>query len=607
MDYTPPQADSILFDLAPGYNVPLGDEIHFDLGSKAEIEWRAVRPFGTAFAWGKLRKIDTGPRIPWSRKNPYDRSIRLPMATLPAVPTDATRLPWAGALPADTYPTRLAWKKVLPFDQSVRAPWINLDPLSNSYRLPWGGSTGKDISLAIPWFAGHMAQDFICRIPWGALIPHDQSVHIPWWNTKPWKDIIHRNFWGRQLYRRICLRAYEPPWGGAIHFDLVELLSQTWDGDQIHFWFDELSYDPRCSQREPSGWRDNHHYVRPKTYPTSPKLRVLWTMNTALLTRVLDGAPVEAFSMELAADIDSWCWSFTARVPEASLPLVMPLNEPVAVEATINGYQWIVLIESWSESHSFARREYTIRGRSQSAMLAEPYAPARASSNEQATLARQLAEAELQYTDFTVDWGIVDWLVSAGALSYSNATPLKVIQQIAEAAGGRIISHRTDKQLIALPRLHSLPWTWGAATPDLGISDYVVRQLSREFQPNPVLNAVFISGENQGVLCKVVRSGTAANLLGPMVTDALITDVEPARERGKMIIGQSGRWSKEQLELPLTVTNTLPGLLEIGQLISMSEYGQTWRGQVVGVRVSADFSGGFRVSQHIDVERYRGN
>ena len=61
------------------------------------------------------------------------------------------------------------------------------------------------------------------------------------------------------------------------------------------------------------------------------------------------------------------------------------------------------------------------------------------------------------------------------------------------------------------------------------------------------------------------------------------------------------------MELPLTRTGSLPGLLEIGQLISMEERGQTWRGQVVGVKVSADFSSGFKVSQNIDVERYRGN
>ena len=74
-----------------------------------------------------------------------------------------------------------------------------------------------------------------------------------------------------------------------------------------------------------------------------------------------------------------------------------------------------------------------------------------------------------------------------------------------------------------------------------------------------------------------------------------------------MAIGQSGKWSKESLELPLTRSATLPGLLELGQLISMEERGVTWRGQVVGVRISVDFGRGLRISQQIDVERYRGD
>ena len=609
MEYTPPAGDAIILDLGPDYIPPLGDAIIFDLGIEdgVEIVLRPIRPAGTSIGWGRLRRVDGGCAILWQGYPKKDRPIRLPASRLPAVPSTPVRLPWYATHPVHPQPTRFSWRPLQRREQSLCLPWINLDPHSRSYHIAWSKPALLDHSLAIPWAAGKMARDFTLSAPWGILKPHNPAIIIPWWTAKPHKDIIHRSFWGRELYERICKRAYEPPPGDLIILNIDKLLSQIGDRDHINFYFDELAYDLRCAQREPSGWRDNHFYVRPKGYPSAPRLEVLLIMNTAQLTRVLDNKPVEVFRMELAADIDSWCWSFTARVPEASLPLVMPLNEPVAVEAMINGYKWVVLIESWSESHSFARREYTIRGRSQSAMLADPYAPTIAGSNTQATLARQLAEAELLNTGFTLDWGLVDWLVGTGALSYSSATPLKVIQQIAEAAGGRIISHRTNKQLIALPRLHSLPWTWGAATPSLGISDYVVRQLSREFQPGVAFDAVFVSGENQGVMAKVLRAGTAGNQLAPMITDALITDVEPARERGRMIIGQSGKWSKEQLELPLTSVGALPGLLEIGQLISMEEYGQSWRGQVVGVKVSADFGGNFKVSQNIDVERYRGN
>lgn len=609
MDYAVPNGDAIRFEIGGGYAPPDGGAIAFGLGSgdTPGPALRPLRPAGTVISWGRLRAVDGGCRISWRSLAHRDRAVRLFMAPLPAVPAAAVRIPWCGTRVLDAAAARLTWAPLDMRQRTVRLPWINPDPHCRHYRLAWGHGLPHDRQVRIPYIAGRHHLDYSCVIPWGQLPALDASIRIPWWAAKPHRDFIHRSWWGRELYERICRRAYEPPAGDAVVLDIDTLLSHVGDGEHIDFWFELLSYDLRCTQREPSGWRDNYLFQPPKAWPKAPKLEVWIVINTALLTRVLDGKPVEAHRMELSADIDSWCWSFSARVPAASLELVMPLDTPVAVDATINGYTWRVLIESWSESHSFARREYTIRGRSLSAYLTEPYAPARAGSNTQVSNARQLAEAELTNTGWAIDWGLVDWLVGTGALSYSNSTPLKVIQRIAETCGGRIISHRSAKRLIALPRLHSLPWAWPTATPALGISDYVVRQLSREFVPNVSVNAVFVSGESQGVMCKVLRRGTAGNELAPMVTDALITAEEPARERGRMIIGQSGKWSKEQLELPLTRPGDLPGLLEIGQLISMDERGQTWRGQVVGVRVSADFGGGFRVGQNIDVERYRGN
>lgn len=589
-DYTPLDHEAIEFVFVSGDPVP-------------------VRPAGTAIVWRRLRRVDRPTRSAWDGTDHLGHTLRQPVRQVAEQLGRAVRSPWSGTTPVRPGSTRIGWQPLARHHRLVRSPWISLDAYARAYRSGWRAGVPRDHLVAAPWYAGFMRKDETLRSGWREFPPVDRPIVVPWINTLIPRDPLHRNYWGRELYARICLRRYEPQPGGSLDFNLVVPLSRVDDGDHIRFRFEPLSYDLRCTQREPSGWRDNYIYVRPPlgSWPISPKLKIWWTMNTAQMSRLSDNAPVEVFSLDLSADIDSWCWSFSARVPEASLALVMPLDEPVAVAVDINGHQWTALVEGWSEAHSFGRREYTLRGRSQTAMLAEPYAPARAGSNPAQTLARQLAEAELQYTGYTLDWDLVDWLVGAGALSYSNASPLKVIQQIVEAAGGRVISHRTDKELRALPRLHGLPWTWASATPDLGISDYVVRQLRREYVPTPVVNAVFVSGEHQGVMAKILRTGTAGDLLAPMITDALITATEPARERGKLAIGQSGKWSKESLELPLTRAASLPGLLEIGQLIEMEERGAPWRGQVVGVRVSCDFGRGLRVSQQIDVERYRGD
>lgn len=617
MDYTiPPGGQCNLEFGATGtaYSIPPGNQCDIEFGAdKGESEPHAMLLHGLRCGWKQMRPVDGRCGIPWKPLVQRDKPVRGAWQDMPSVAVTPTRAPWLRTHAVPPPPTRALWRDlphvVVP---ETRVPWQSPDALVlPSCRASWK-QTRLRLSrpVRVPWNAPPALRLESTRALWTQLVPHNRPVTVPWMGTKPKRDRPYRIVWGKALYDLICLRGYSVPDGDKLLLNLDQPITQTGDGDHCNIWFDSLVYDIRCTQREPGGWRDNYLYRR-NEWPIAPKLEVWIVLNTALLTRVSDRAPVEVYSMEISADIDSWCWSFTARVPAAGFELVMPLTEPVAVEANINGYVWRFLVESWTENRSFARREYTIRGRSLSAYLTAPYARAVAGSNEEEALARQLAAEQLQNTGWTLDWKICDWLVPAGALSYSAATPLKVIQQIAEAAGGRIISHATNQQLIALPRLIEVPWKWSEVDPVMGIHEYVVRTLNLEFIPGVSYNAVFVSGENQGVNTKVFRRGTAADELAPMVTDALITATEPATARGKLILGQSGDWSRVQMELPLTRLGTeLPGLLQMGTLISMEERlgSQTsvWRGQIVAVKVTANWDRVFTVGQSIEVERYRG-
>jgi hypothetical protein len=605
--YAPPNGDAIALEFTSGYTPPAGDAIVLAFGIVGDPPVFPTYGGAKRIAWGRLRRVDSGRRIPWQGMERTESSVRAGFAGTAQHLQKNMRLPWQDTVKADKTPVAMAWDGIAPKGQSARAAWINPGKCQRTVDIPWGKLERVEKRVVAPFIIRLSRLDHHRRLAWGQMARVEKLFVFPWINSLPRKDRLHRVFWGRELYERICMRGYEPPAGDNIILRMDTPISQVGDGANITLIFNKLAYDLRCQQREPGGWRDPYTYVPPVSWPVTPKLEAYYTLNTAMLTRVSDRAPVEIHRMELACDIDSWCWTFSARVPEASLALVDPLAEPVEVEAEINGFKWVVLVESWSESASFGRREYQIRGRSVSAVLADPYALLASGINTLAANARQLAEEQLLYTGWTIDWGIVDWLVGAGALSYSNSSPLKTIQRIVETAGGRVMSHRTAKELLAIPRLHSVPWSWGAATPDLGISDYVVRKLSREYDNSTAFNAVFVSGEAQGVLAKVLRTGTAGDIVAPMVTDALITATEPARERGREIIGRSGKWSKEGLELLLTQSGSLPGLLEAGQLIEMTERGVPWRGQVVGVRVIADRSSGLRVSQDIDVERWYGD
>lgn len=619
-EYTPPNGTAIPLIFGEEYRPPLGTAVPLDLGrehggghgGEDPIEAGSGRDRKLRIPWGKLHSSDRSYGIPSQMVRRLDKGNRLSWRQLEVLSPEPIRIPWHQPWPVIPEHTRFVWKELSAVQvPEARIPWqARLRILQEECNLLWRETQAHDQLVRIHWNAKGRRVDDIRRLPWQMFIRHDRAVRIPWWGWKPSRDLLFRYYWGRELYERICNRTYEPPDGLHVNLNLWEPLSHVGDKDHIHFIFDSLKYDLRCKQREPSGWRDNYFYQRPRPYKHSPDNIVWIIMNDAFLLRTSDNRAVDVYSMSVKADIESWCWTFEASIPAHSLPLVSPENGPVECIATINGYSWLVMIERWSESRTFARGEYTISGRSVSAELAQPYAPIITGLNEAEMTSVQIVNERLENTGWTADFSAFEsWLIGVGALSYSNSSALKVIQAVAEATGGRVQTHREQRKLMVIPRLHSLPWKWFEATPNLGISEYVVRQLGREFLPGVAYNAVFVSGEHQGVLCKVYRRDRVGEeKSAPMVTNALITDVKPAEAMGRMILGRSGNWSRETLELPLTRPGELPGLLEIGMLVSMTEAHDVWRGQVTGVSVSVQWQGrgGLVVSQRIDVERYRG-
>ena len=122
------------------------------------------------------------------------------------------------------------------------------------------------------------------------------------------------------------------------------------------------------------------------------------------------------------------------------------------------------------------------------------------------------------------------------------------------------------------------------------------------------LNAVDVTGSNQGVWRKVKRIGTAGEKTpGSPVVDPLITTDEAASQRGLSILGAAGAKHFIDFELPILTGIGQPGILEVGQLALVNQInhlGQAapWRGRLRGVSASASFGG--KVRQTINVERH---
>ena len=405
-------------------------------------------------------------------------------------------------------------------------------------------------------------------------LPHPWGTHFQTaWSPRP-------GMWLRPVPPGGRPPCYDPARAGLLVF------ANPWTGDgHLLFVCERAGPGP---QPEPPP-----HYVIPllEVYVS------VHTLNAVLLPSL---EPVALLGATLESDDGGFGWSLSADGPEHLLDqLALASGLPARVRITIDGIDWVFAVERVGRTRRFGQHRASIQGRSVTALLGDPYMPQQSWLSSSDLTAQQLVAQALQYTGTTVDWGINDWLVPAGAWSFTG-TPLQAALRVAESAGAVLRSHRTNAELIFAPRYPALPWAWGAATPNVQMPAAIITTDSLEPEPRPAYNAVYVSGMAQGVLGHVRRSGTAGDLLAPQVTDALITHEVAARQRGSAVLGAAGGKLTHTMTLPLLTGGSNPGLIQPGYLIEVNDIGHTWRGLVRGIRISAGLP---TVRQTITVER----
>jgi hypothetical protein len=164
---------------------------------------------------------------------------------------------------------------------------------------------------------------------------------------------------------------------------------------------------------------------------------------------------------------------------------------------------------------------------------------------------------------WTVDWGLQDWLVPAGAWALQGSY-IDAINDIAGAAGGYVQPHPTDAVLRILPSYPAAPWAWDAIAPDFEIPADAAEVEGSEYIDQPAYNRVFVGGVGAGVFGPFKRAGTAGDALAPQVTHSLITDAVAHRQRGLAELSNTGR--QEHITLNMQV---LPetGIVVPGQFV----------------------------------------
>lgn len=332
-----------------------------------------------------------------------------------------------------------------------------------------------------------------------------------------------------------------------------------------------------------------------------PLLRVYMTVHSISAVLLPSLERVQLKGVSISSDDDGYAWTLSASGSENLFDQLAPVGGfPARVRVTLDGIDWVFAIDPPDRSRKFAERSVPVRGRSVTALLTSPYTPVTTWGNPGgAFTAQQLALQALEFTGVTLDWGITDWLVPAGAWSFQG-TPLAVVQRIAEAAGAVVRSHRTDEQLRVAPRYPSLPWEWATATVNVQMPGQIMTTDSLARKDNPDWEAVKVVGEMDGVDGHIVRRGTAGALLAPGVIDPLITHADAASQRGRSVLGPAGRGYVHTLTVPLLTGGTNTGLILPGYLLQVDEPGLSWRGLVRGITITESNP---TVRQQLVVER----
>lgn len=353
--------------------------------------------------------------------------------------------------------------------------------------------------------------------------------------------------------------------------------------------------------------------------PPQPPLlgqKVYFIVNSLSLKRVDDNTPIIPLSASVGIDRSSWCWSFSATLPYSEREKIDPdIGGPVEVELEINSNVWRFLVEDYNIGEEFGKTTISVRGRSLTAYLGEVYAPTRSYVQGAGITARALAEDALTYagvpTGYTIDWnlgGLLGWELPAGAVSYSNLTPVQIVQLIATGGGGYVNSHPSAKQLLVRADYPVPFWGWAGATVNKTIPKSLVTSRSLQWLEKPAYNGVYVSGQNVGVNDLIRRNGTAGDYLAPMVVDQMIGDSVASALRGTSILSAGGKQASVGLSVPLHASL---GVLTPGMLIEVVNGGfgtePAWRGLIRGVSISAAWNRSLKINQSVEVERHYGD
>jgi hypothetical protein len=525
---------------------------------------------------------------PWGQPSPVNavRPNRWQSATREAAQPVS---PW-GSTERAAANAEAPWALAQPASRSVSAVHQVCTPLETLAALGWQLATPATVNLLARHQVATGLQQALTvsaqtglRLSVTLLSPHQVATPAQWRLLARW-----------QSANRLIppgLTVYVPPGGGGgttrpVTLDIVFACPPYEQGEAPDLVFGHVCLPPVVGQI------------------IVPVRSTYMIINNASVRRVDNNTPLPAYGSSMSLDTDSWTWGINVEMPVEALSLLNRVDPmvPVQIEIVYNGVPYRALVETVARSRTFDSSTVQVRCRGLAAILDDPYAPQQTFASASPLTAQQLAIAALTVNNvsigWSVDWGLTDWLVPANVWSHQG-TMISAVNRIAAAAGGYVQPHPTLQTLRILPRYPSAPWLWGSVTPDIVLPPDVVEVEGTEWIDRPDYNLVYVLGTTaEGILGEVTRTGSAGDVEAPMVTEALITAQDAARQRGIAELGKGGHWKNLSLRMPL-LSET--GIILPGKFVNYDDGEEALTGIVRSVSVSDD---GSEIWQTVGVETY---
>lgn len=332
--------------------------------------------------------------------------------------------------------------------------------------------------------------------------------------------------------------------------------------------------------------------------PIEPQIRNTYIMQPTInCVRVSDDLKILISSVNYSTSRGQF--SATANIKFCSrIDFERALGQELKI--SINGYDFYVICEQPSTSNRFASSGYSANCRSRFALLSAPYVRATNYANPTAKTLAGIMSDILVNTGWSLDNQMIDYPIPTGAFSYTNLTPAAALLSVAKSVGAMLYTNDATKTVSVVPQWPVMPWDTASAICDVILNDSIILEHSTSQTISPEHNAIFVRGEQQGVACKIKRTGTLGDQFASDVVDTLITHNQAARQRGTAELANSGK--KQDTTIRTKILNDSPPIRP-GMLVGITYSDSTFKATCDSLAISASISdqGAITVSQTIKV------